>query len=110
MKTAILMKLLMANIPKGMFGNTPFKINTDGSVTFDYPDVGSFTKIFVANEEYFNWLKSQSAIADKVPSFIKDSIFPSFDKPVEKPSPQIDEEKPEEALPVKEETTQEIPF
>jgi hypothetical protein len=76
MKTAVIMKILMPSIPSGVFGNTPFKVNMDGSITFDYPDVGTANKFFIANKEYFEWLKSQPSLAGKIPEFIKNIIVP----------------------------------
>lgn len=77
MKTAIIMKILMPSIPSGVFGNTPFKVNMDGSITFDYPDVGTANKFFIANKEYFDWLKAQPSLAGKIPDFVKNMIVPT---------------------------------
>jgi hypothetical protein len=36
-----------------MFGSKDYKRNPDGSVTFNYPDVGESTKVFVGNDQYY---------------------------------------------------------
>lgn len=46
---AIIAKL----IPSNVFGNVEYKRNPDGSVTFNYKDVGEATKVFVGNKPYF---------------------------------------------------------
>ena len=46
-------------IPKSVFGDTEFNINSDNSITFKYGDVGTATKYFVGNQKYYDWLKAQ---------------------------------------------------
>jgi hypothetical protein len=52
------MKILLKVIPKSVFGGVDFKVNSDGSITFNYEDTGSAQKYFVGNKQYFTWLKS----------------------------------------------------
>ena len=52
------MKILLKVIPKDVFGDVDFKINSDGSITFNYEDTGSAQKYFVGNKQYFAWLKN----------------------------------------------------
>ena len=40
-------------ISKNVFGNVEHKRNPDGSITFNYKDVGESTKVFVGNREYY---------------------------------------------------------
>jgi len=58
---SILIKKL---IPSNVFGNVDYKVNSDGSMTFNYPDVGTSTKVFVGNDAYYQKLKS--SIKDKM--------------------------------------------
>jgi len=56
--TSTTMKILLKVIPKDVFGGVDFKINSDGSITFNYEDTGSAQKYFVGNKQYFTWLKN----------------------------------------------------
>lgn len=51
-------KILLKQIPKGVLSGSSndFKVNNDGSITLNYPDVGEATKYFFANKEYYLWL------------------------------------------------------
>jgi hypothetical protein len=51
-------KVLIKQIPKGVLSGSSndFKVNNDGSITLNYPDVGEATKYFFANKEYYYWL------------------------------------------------------
>jgi hypothetical protein len=40
-------------ISNNVFGNVEHKRNPDGSITFNYADVGESTKVFVGNREYY---------------------------------------------------------
>jgi hypothetical protein len=40
-------------ISNNVFGNVEHKRNPDGSITFNYKDVGESTKVFVGNREYY---------------------------------------------------------
>jgi hypothetical protein len=40
-------------ISNNVFGNVEHKRNSDGSITFNYKDVGESTKVFVGNREYY---------------------------------------------------------
>ena len=49
LESFIISKLITNNV----FGNVEFKRNPDGSITFNYSDVGETTKVFVGNREYY---------------------------------------------------------
>lgn len=49
--------MLYKMIPSYVWGNAPYEINDDGSLTFDYGSIGKSTKWFVGNELYFNNIK-----------------------------------------------------
>jgi hypothetical protein len=55
---AMVMRVLLKFIPKSVFGGTDFELNSDGSVTMKYSDVGDAKKYFIGNEAYFKKLKS----------------------------------------------------
>lgn len=71
----LILKLLLKIIPSSVFGGVDFKINSDGSITLNYSDVGEAKKYFVANDEYFNKLKK-----DVLPTMKKElpNIFNKF--------------------------------
>jgi hypothetical protein len=54
----MVMRVLLKFIPKSVFGGTDFELNSDGSVTMKYSDVGDAKKYFIANDAYFKKLKS----------------------------------------------------
>ena len=71
-----LIKVLLKFIPKSIFGGVDFDVNSDGSITLKYADVGDAKKYFIANDEYFKKLKSDilPTMKDKmsnIPSVIK---------------------------------------
>lgn len=49
LESFVISKLITNNV----FGNVEFKRNPDGSITFNYADVGEATKVFVGNREYY---------------------------------------------------------
>ena len=49
LESFIIGKLISNNV----FGNVEHKRNPDGSITFNYTDVGESTKVFVGNREYY---------------------------------------------------------
>lgn len=51
--------VLMKMIPTNVFGGVEYKKNSDGSITFQYPDVGESTKFFVGNDAYYKKIKQQ---------------------------------------------------
>jgi hypothetical protein len=56
---AWIVKGMLKLIPSGVFGNVPITVNSDGSITLQYSDVGEATKYFVGSKEYFiHMLKS----------------------------------------------------
>jgi hypothetical protein len=63
-----LLKVLLKFIPSSVFGGADFEINSDGSLTLKYDDVGDAKKYFIGNEQYFKKLKS-----DILPS-LKDKL------------------------------------
>lgn len=70
----ILVKMLYKFIPNSVFGGADFKINSDGSITLKYEDVGSSKKYFIANDNYYNFLKEKilPSISSEIPkSLIK---------------------------------------
>jgi len=60
----LLIKTILKFIPKESFGDVDFDVNSDGSITLKYEDLGNATKYFIANKEYFNFLKQK--IKDKI--------------------------------------------
>ena len=50
---AWVVKGMLKFIPPSVFGDAPFTINDDGSITLQYSDVGEATKFFVGSKEYF---------------------------------------------------------
>ena len=54
---SFLLKILLKTIPKETFGGVDFDVNSDGSVTLKYSDVGDAIKYFIGNDEYFKSIK-----------------------------------------------------
>jgi len=50
----------------------------DGSITFNYPDVGETNKVLVGNKEYFELLRSQLLLLPNIPNLIKSQISKLF--------------------------------
>ena len=76
---AFLLKILYKLIPNSVFGNTDFDVNSDGSLTLKYSDVGDAVKYFIGNNEYFKYLKnnilpSMKDEFSKLPSLTKTMI------------------------------------
>lgn len=70
-----LLKILYKIIPSSVFGSTNYDINSDGSLTLKYSDVGDSKKYFVGNDEYFKKLKvNLLPQINKLPSIIKNKI------------------------------------
>lgn len=54
----MLFNVIKSKIPSAVFGGAVIKqANADGTITFDYPDVGETNKVLVGNKEYFEVLK-----------------------------------------------------
>lgn len=51
-------KGMLKVIPRSVFGDVPFTINDDGSITLQYSDVGDARKYFVGSKEYFKHMIS----------------------------------------------------
>jgi len=71
-----LLKVLLKFIPKSVFGGVDYEINSDGSLTLKYEDVGDARKYFIGNDAYFKELKKSvlPQIKDKVPSMVSRGI------------------------------------
>ena len=55
---SMLFNVIKSKIPASVFGGAQIKhANADGTITFDYPDVGEANKVLVGNKEYFEVLK-----------------------------------------------------
>ena len=66
-------------IPTMVFGGAKITgSNSDGSLTFKYPDVGETNKVLVGNKEYFDFLKLQILNLPNVSSLIKSQISKLF--------------------------------
>lgn len=57
---AFVIKILVKLIPASVFG-AAYDMNDDGSITLHYGDVGSSTKYFIGNSQYFKQLIPQMA-------------------------------------------------
>ena len=65
---ALAIKTLIKAIPSGVLGGADVKkILPDGGVELEYSDVGSATKYFVANKEYYGWLRGEVKNNPKIP-------------------------------------------
>ena len=51
-----MMKIIYKLIPSSVFGDAPIRVNSDGSVTLQYSDVGESTKFFIGSKQYFKFL------------------------------------------------------
>jgi hypothetical protein len=72
---AIIIKLLLKMIPKGVLSDAPYVVNSDGSITIDYEDVGQATKYFFANKQYFEKMYPEiEKKMDSVPTILKPVI------------------------------------
>lgn len=65
---AMLVKALAAAIPASVFGGVKPEVTDNGGIRMDYDDVGSTTKFFVGNKEYFQSAMKMPMIASKVGS------------------------------------------
>lgn len=64
---AKMLKVIAKIIPKSVFGGVDYTVNTDGSLTFNYNDVGAATKYFVANKLYFISILDQIKSGNHIP-------------------------------------------
>jgi len=71
-----LLKVLLKFIPKSVFGGVDYEINSDGSLTLKYEDVGDARKYFIGNDAYFKELRKSvlPQIKDKVPAMVSKGI------------------------------------
>jgi hypothetical protein len=66
----ILFKALKTMIPANVFGGAQIKdVNADGTITFEYNDVGEANKVMVGNKEYFDFLKNQILTDPRLSSY-----------------------------------------
>jgi hypothetical protein len=66
----LLFKALKTMIPANVFGGAQIKdVNADGTITFEYSDVGQANKVMVGNKEYFDFLKNQIATDPRLSSY-----------------------------------------
>lgn len=72
-----IIKAMMKLIPKSVFGDVDFTVNQDGSLTFQYSDVGDATKYFIANKRYFQEMLATHA--DKVNDFAMKPILKTLE-------------------------------
>lgn len=75
--TGYIIKAMMKLIPKSVFGDVDFTVNHDGSLTFQYSDVGDATKYFIANKLYFKEMLATHA--DKVNDFAMKPILKTLE-------------------------------
>lgn len=55
---SMIFNVIKSKIPASVFGGAVIKqANADGTITFDYPDVGEANKVLIGNKEYFEVLK-----------------------------------------------------
>jgi len=59
----MIVKMLIGKIPPHVFGNAKMQgVGWDGSVTLDYPDIGTTTKYMIGNSEYFQLLVNDNRL------------------------------------------------
>jgi len=75
---AFLIRSIIPIIPPSVFGDADYKINNDGSVTFNYSDVGSATKFFIANRKYYETMLELIKTRHDVPDTVKAVILPAI--------------------------------
>lgn len=74
-------KQLIKYIPQEMFGGAELKgVLPDGGIQFEYSDIGSATKYFIANDAYFQWLKQSVDSNSKIPRPAKFMLKKLLDK------------------------------
>jgi hypothetical protein len=66
---AWVIRQMLKSIPSNVISSAPYTINSDGSITLEYEDVGRARKFFVANNEYYKWILK--IVADKLPGPVK---------------------------------------
>ena len=73
---SFVLKQLIRYIPSSMFGGATIKsINDDGSFVLDYPGLKqNAVKYYVANKEYYNWLKQEIRNNERIPFLAKPLI------------------------------------
>ena len=78
-KSKIFLKLIKNIIPSSVFGGAKINgINADGTIKFEYSDIGEANKVLVGNEIYFDGLKEKIISSDKIPNIIKNKVDQLF--------------------------------
>jgi hypothetical protein len=71
-KTKIFLNVIKKIIPSSVFGGAEIKgINSDGTITFAYNDIGESNKVLVGNKHYMEYLKQQILSNTSIPDFVK---------------------------------------
>ena len=70
----LVLKAILHMVPKSAFGNVPFTVNSDGSVTLQYSDVGDATKFFIANKQYYSKLSNMIDNFEQIPEALRKTI------------------------------------
>jgi hypothetical protein len=71
----MLFNTIKSLIPASVFGGANIKgVNPDGTIKFDYADVGEANKVLVGNVEYFNMLKEKIMDYPQIPTMVKNQI------------------------------------
>lgn len=79
LKSKLFLKLIKAVIPSSVFGGAIINgINPDGTISFEYSDVGSANKVLVGNDSYFEALKEKVAGNQAIPDMMKEKINQLF--------------------------------
>ena len=79
--TPMFIKTFIKFIPSETFGGAKLKqVLPDGGVEFEYSDVGSATKYFIANDQYFQWLKQNVDTNPNIPKPAKFLLKKLLDK------------------------------
>ncbi len=61
-----LIKHVINNVPASVFGGVQPKVQPDGGIELDYPDVGKATKYLVVNKEYLKQLTGMPQVAQAI--------------------------------------------
>ena len=82
LSSKIFLKLLKTVIPASVFGGAEINgINSDGTLSFQYKDVGEVNKVLIGNDKYFDVLRDKILAHDKIPEFMKVRLTKLFNDP-----------------------------
>jgi hypothetical protein len=82
LSSKIFLKLLKTVIPASVFGGAEITgINSDGTLSFQYKDVGEVNKVLIGNDKYFDALRDKILAHDKIPEFMKVRLTKLFNDP-----------------------------